>query len=55
MYNYNKFKHYGNKINHLIKISKRKYYHDYYLTHSKDNKKIWNGIKQIIRFKPKTN
>jgi hypothetical protein len=50
-----KFKHYRNKINHHIKIGKRKYYHDYFLTYSKDNKKIWNGIKQIIQFKLKTN
>lgn len=25
------------------------------MTNSKDNKRIWSGIKQIIQFKPKTN
>ncbi len=50
-----KFKYYRKKINHLLKISKRKYYNEYFLINSKDNKKIWNGIKQIIQLRPKTN
>ena len=40
-----KFKVYRNKLNHLIKISKRKYYNDYFSIHLNDGK----GIKQIIR------
>ena len=30
------------------------YYNEYFLTNSKNSKKIWNGIKQIVHFKPKT-
>ena len=30
-----KFKTYRNKINHLLKISKRKYYHDYFCKNTK--------------------
>ena len=55
IYYHTKFKYYRNKINHLLKISKRKYYNEYFLINSKDNKKIWNGIKQIIQLRPKTN
>ena len=45
-----KFKVYRNKLNHLIKISKRKYYNnDYFSIHLNDGKRIWKGMKQIIR------
>ena len=44
-----KFKVYGNKLNHLIKISKRNYYNAYFSIHLNDGKKIWKGMKQIIR------
>ncbi len=52
---YAKFKYYRNKINHLLKISKHQYYNKYFLENTNDSKRIWNGIKQIIHFKPKTN
>jgi hypothetical protein len=55
LYYHAKFKYYRNKINHLLKISKRQYYNKYFLENSNDSKRIWNGIKQIIHFKPKTN
>ena len=48
-----KFKYYRNKINHLLKLSKRKYYNQYFLENSNDIKRVWNGIKQIIHCKPK--
>ena len=47
-----KFKVYRNKLNHLIKISKRKYYNDYFSIHLNDGKRIWKGIKQIMRTTP---
>jgi hypothetical protein len=50
-----KFKCYRNKINHLLKISKRQYYNSYFLENINDSKIIWSGIKEIIHFKPKTN
>ena len=47
-----KFKVYRNKLNHLIKISKRNYYNNYFSIHLNDGKRIWKGIKQIIRTTP---
>ena len=44
-----KFKVYRNKLNHLIKISKRIYYNNYFSIHLNDGMRIWKGIKQIIR------
>ena len=40
-----KFKVYRNKLNHLIKISKRIYYNNYFSIHLNDGKRIWKGIK----------
>ena len=54
-YFHSKFKLYRNKLNHLLKLSKLQYYNNYFLNNVKDSKKIWNGIKQIIHFKPSTN
>ena len=45
-YYHAKFKLYRNKLSHILKISKRKYY--------KGTKKVWNGIKQIVHCKPKS-
>ena len=53
-YYHSKFKYYRNKLNHLLKVSKRKYYNEYFLVNVNDNKRIWNGIKQIVHFKPET-
>ena len=53
-YFHSKFKLYRNKLNHLLKLSKKQYYSNYFLKNIKDSKKIWNGIKQIIHFKPPT-
>ena len=49
------FKLYRNKVNHLLKISKKRYYNQYFLDNITDGKKIWKGIKQIVHFKPNTN
>ena len=42
-------------INHLLKISKKRYYKQYLLDNITDGKKLWKGIKQIVQFKPNTN
>ena len=47
-YYHSRFKFYRNKVNHLICISKRQYYNDYFIKNTKDTKLIWKGIKQII-------
>ena len=52
---YSKFKIYRNKINHLLRISKKKYYNNDFIKHSKDSKRIWNGVKQIIYLKKNSN
>ena len=49
---YIKFKHYRNKLNHLLKLSKRQYYNNYFLKNVNDSTRVWSGIKQIIHFKP---
>ena len=48
---YFNFKQYRNKINHLMRISKRNYYNAYFIEHSNDSKLIWKGIRQIIYMK----
>ena len=53
-YFHTKFKFYRNKLIHLLKISKRQYYNNYFLKNANDSKRVWNGIKQIIHFKPST-
>ena len=50
-----RFKLYRNKINHLLKMSKKRYHNRYFLDNITDGKKIWKGIKQIVHFKPNTN
>ncbi len=48
-----KLKLYRNKLNHLIKLSKRNYYNNYFTNNKNNTKKTWQGIKQIITTKPK--
>ena len=38
-----------------MKASKRLYYNSYFLENINNSKKIWNGIKEIVRFTPKIN
>ena len=54
IYYHTRFKLYRNKLNHLLKISKKQYYNQYFFDNISDGKKIWKGIKQIIHFKPTT-
>ena len=51
---YLKYKKYRNKLKHLINISKKRYYNDYFSTNMKDTKSIWKGIKQIVTPKSST-
>ena len=50
-----KFKYYRNKLNHLMKASRRLYYKNYFLENINNSKKLWNGIKEIVHFRPKIN
>jgi hypothetical protein len=54
-YDHSKFKYYRNKLNHLLKISKKNYYNDYFLKNNSNSKRTWKGIKQIIHFRTKSN
>ena len=51
-YYHAKFKLYRNKLNHLIKLSKRNYYNNFFLIHEKNGKRICQGIKQIVQINP---
>ena len=53
-YIHTKFKLYRNKLNHLLKISKKEYFYSYFFHNIHDSKKIWKGVKQIVNFKPPT-
>jgi hypothetical protein len=37
---------------HLLKISKKKYCNEYFIKNSKDSKKVWKGIKEIVKSGP---
>ena len=50
-----KFKYYRNRLSHLIKVSKKQYYNDYFHANRSNPKKIWTGIKRIITLRPKCN
>ena len=54
-YYHAKFKIYGNKLNHLIELSKRNYYSNFFLIHKNNGKRIWQGIKQIVHINPQVN
>ena len=44
-YYHAKFKFYRNKLNHLIKLSKRSYDNNFSSIHVNNGKQIWQGIK----------
>ena len=46
-----KFKYYRNKLKHLILVSKKLYYKNFFLTNNCNVKQTWKGIKQIINSK----
>ena len=50
---YTRFKIYRNKINHLLRISKRNYYNSYFSIKQGNSKLIWKEIKSIINVKSK--
>ena len=50
-----KFKYYRNRLNHLIKVSKKQYYNDYFHANRSNPKKIWTGIKRIMTLRPECN
>ena len=52
-YYHSKFKYYRNKLNHLIKISRKKYYNEYFSSCQGNPKKLWTGIKRIVNHKSK--
>ena len=54
-YYHARYKFYGNKLNHLIKLSKRSYYNNFYSIHVNNDKWIWQGIKQIVQINPQVN
>ena len=54
IYYHTKFKLYSNKLNNLLKISKKQYYNKYFFQNINDGKRIWIGIKQIVKFKAQT-
>ena len=48
----NKFKYYRNKLNHLLKLSKKQYYTNFFQDNKYNAKNLWHAIKQIVHFKP---
>ena len=49
-----KYKFYRNKINHLIRISKRRYYHDYFDINLTNMKQTWEALNNLLNRKTKT-
>ena len=45
---FNRFKVYRNSIRNLARISKKKFYNNYFSSHLRNSKKIWSGINEII-------
>ena len=50
-YYFSKFKIYRNKLKHLLNISKRSYYNNYFKNSMGNIKNIWKGIKQLVTLK----
>ena len=42
-------------MNHLIKLSNRSYYNNFFSIHVNNGKRIWQGIKQIVQINPQVN
>ena len=54
-YQHAKYKRFRNKLKHLVNISKKKYYEEYF-THNRNNiKNVSKGIKQLVSLKHKRN
>ena len=52
--NKSKYKIYRNKILTLSRLSKKLYYHDYFMTNSNNIKRTWDGINMLINRKRKS-
>ena len=50
-----RFKLCRNKLNHLLKISKKQYCNDFFRDCNRDGKKIRKGIREIVNCKPSAN
>ena len=48
MYFYNKFKFYRNKLNHLLKLTRKQDYNAYFSQNINNSKNIWKGIRKIL-------
>ena len=48
-----KYEFYRNKINHLIRTSKRGYFHDYFEKKLQDMKKTWEALNNLLNRKTK--
>ena len=48
-----KYKFHRNKINHLIRISKRGYFHDYFEKILQNMKKTWEALNNLLNRKTK--
>ena len=46
--NYEKYKHYRNKLLTLVRCSKKSYYHSYFNDHMTNVRKTWIGINHLI-------
>lgn len=57
IYYHTKFKIYRNKLNHLIKLARKNYYYNnnFFSVHENNGKRIWYGIKQIVKVKTHIN
>ena len=53
--NENIYKRYKNKLNHIIKISKKKYFGEQLIKYKHDSKMIWRTLNEILNEKAKTN
>ncbi len=50
-YYLSKFKSFRNKLKHLLPISKKNYYNNYFQLKKDSIKDVWKGIKQLITLK----
>ena len=53
-YYFTKYKYYRNKLKHLILISKKSFYNNYFNANKDNIKETWKGIKQLITLKTNT-
>ena len=48
---FSKYKTYRNKLKHLLLLSKKSYYDNYFIKNQNNIKETWKGIKQLITFR----